>query len=173
IPWETSFGVNATTPLVSGDQVFITSGYNTGAQLLQVSDTEAKVLWTHKVMASHHSDAFILDGHLYGYSGQSLQNRGAFKCVDLADGAENWSTGDMGWGTCVSVDGHLICLDIKGNLFLMKPDPKEFIKVTDLPNALGDVKGPVWTLPVIANGQLYLRFKQRLRCFSLVHAGEQ
>ncbi|MCF7972187.1 MAG: PQQ-like beta-propeller repeat protein, partial [Phycisphaerae bacterium] len=46
IPWETSFGVNATTPLVSGDQVFITSGYNTGAQLLQVSDTEAKVLWT-------------------------------------------------------------------------------------------------------------------------------
>jgi hypothetical protein len=41
------------------------------------------------------------------------------------------------------------------------------IKVADLPQALGDVKGPVWTLPVIANGKLYLRFKQRLVCYAL------
>jgi outer membrane protein assembly factor BamB len=168
IPWETSYGVNATTPLVSGDRVLITSGYNTGAQLLQVSDKEATVLWTSKVMASHHSDAFILDGHVYGYSGQSLQNKGVFKCMDLATGTEKWSTAAMGWGTCVFVDGHFMCLDIEGNLFLMKPDPSRFIEITSMPRALGDVEGPVWTLPVIANGRLYLRFKQRLRCFSLL-----
>jgi outer membrane protein assembly factor BamB len=166
-PWETRYGVNATTPLVSGDQVFITSGYSTGAQMLKVSNTDAKVLWTSKAISAHHTDGYILDGFVYGYSGLSMQNKGAFKCLDLATGKEKWSTKEMGWGTCTHVDGHLLCIDLKGNLFLMKPDPGKFIKVTDLPQALGDIKGPVWTLPVIANDRLYLRFKQRLRCYAL------
>ncbi|UCF15597.1 MAG: PQQ-like beta-propeller repeat protein [Phycisphaerales bacterium] len=165
--WETDFGVNATTPLVSGDRIFMTSGYKTGAQLLKVSDTECQILWTTKAIAAHHSDGYILDGFLYGYSGQSYQNDGAFKCLELTSGTVKWSTDEMGWGTCVHVDDHLVCLDINGNLFLMKPHPEKFIKVTELPKALGDVKGPVWTLPVIANGKLYLRFKQRLVCYSL------
>lgn len=167
-PWETAYGVNATTPLIDGEHVFITSGYGTGVQKLKASDTGLDILWTNKVMASHHSDGHILDGYLYGYSGQSIQNRGAFKCVDLATGTQEWSTKDMGWGTSLAVDGHILCLDIKGNLFLMKPDPEEFIQVTALPKALGNVKGPVWTLPVIANGRLFLRFKQRLVCYSLL-----
>ncbi|UCE46491.1 MAG: PQQ-binding-like beta-propeller repeat protein, partial [Phycisphaerales bacterium] len=165
--WETDFGVNATTPLVSGDRIFMTSGYKTGAQLLKVSDTECQILWTTKAIAAHHSDGYILDGFLYGYSGQSYQNDGAFKCLELTSGTVKWSTDEMGWGTCMHVDDHLVCLDINGNLFLMKPHPEKFIKVTELPKALGDVKGPVWTLPVIANGKLYLRFKQRLVCYSL------
>ncbi len=41
-PWETAYGVNATTPLVVDDRVFITSGYKTGAQLLKASDTECQ-----------------------------------------------------------------------------------------------------------------------------------
>ena len=40
-------------------------------------------------------------------------------------------------------------------------------QVTALPEALGDVEGPVWTVPVIANDKLYLRFKQRLVCYVL------
>ncbi len=167
VPWKTPYGVNATTPLVINEMIFITSGYGTGAQLLQVSDTEANVMWTNKVMAAHHSDGFVQNGFLYGYSGQSMQNKGFFKCLELATGVEKWATKKMGWGTCVSIDGHLLCLDIKGNLFLMKPNPETFVKVTHMPKALGDVKGPVWTLPVIANDKLYLRFKQRLVCYSM------
>jgi hypothetical protein len=49
----------------------------------------------------------------------------------------------------------------------MKPDPEKFIKITEMPKAHGDVKGPVWTIPVVANGKLYLRFKQHLKCFDL------
>ena len=129
--------------------------------------TEAKVLWTTKTVSAHHTDGYILDGFVYGYSGLSMQNRGAFKCLDLTTGAEKWSTNAMGWGTCTHVDGHLLCLDIKGKLFLMKPDPERFIQVTVLPKALGDIKGPAWTVPVIANDRLYLRFKQRLVCYTL------
>ncbi len=168
VPWETRYDVNATTPVVIGDRVFITSGYGTGCELLKTTRTEAKVLWVNKTIASTHSDPYVLDGYIYGYSGHSFQNWGAFKCVDLKNGIEKWATNKMGWGTCVFVDGHLLCCDIKGNLFLMKPDPNEFNMVTQLPHALGDILGPVWTKPIIANGLLYLRFKQRLVCYDLI-----
>ena len=62
--WETRYGVNATTPLVTGDQVFISSGYGTGAQMLKASDSDAQVLWTSKAMSAHHTDAYILDGFI-------------------------------------------------------------------------------------------------------------
>ncbi|MFC1490238.1 PQQ-binding-like beta-propeller repeat protein [Candidatus Latescibacterota bacterium] len=168
VPWETSFDVNATTPITNGDRIFITSGYKTGGLMLKAARTGAEPLWQNQTMASQHSDPVFIDGYLYGYSGDSSQNKGIFKCIDSNNGAEIWAANDMGWGTSVFADDHLICLDIKGNLFLMKPDPEQFIKVSELEKALGDVKGPVWTKPVLANGKMYLRFKQRLVCYDIM-----
>ena len=168
VPWKTRYGVNATTPAVAGTTVFISSGYDEGCQALEMGDREAKVLWQNKTIASHHSDPVILDGFLYGYSGSSSQNKGHFKCLDLKTGDERWSTSEIGWGTALHVDGHLLCMDIKGNLFLVNPDPDRFIKVTEFRGALGDPKHPAWTIPVVANGKLYLRYRQRLVCYSLL-----
>jgi len=50
----------------------------------------------------------------------------------------------------------------------MKPGPEKFVLVTEMVEALGKVRGPVWTIPVAANGRLYLRFKQRMVCYDLV-----
>lgn len=167
-PWETSYGVNATTPAISKNTIFITSGYNTGCEALHVADGTVKPLWRNKAIASHHSDPIIIDGYIYGYSGQSSQNRGDFKCLDLATGSEQWSTDQIGWGTTVYVDGYLLCLDIKGNLFLVEPDPTAFKLTTPFPDALPDIADPAWTLPVVANGRLYLRYMQHLICYDLM-----
>ena len=167
-PWHTALQLNATTPLVAGDVVFITSWYLRGCEALKVGDTHAEVLWRNTVIASHHSDPVLCDGFLYGYSGQSDQNAGTFKCVDLTSGQERWATGDLGWGTTVWVDGHLLCMDIKGNLFLVKPSPSALGKVTEFRGALGPVTLPARTIPVVANGRLYLRYLQRLVCYQLV-----
>ena len=167
IPWETSYDVNATTPLVIDDRVFITSGYKTGSLMLAVQRDHAKVLWRSENHSSVHSDPFYINGFLYGYSGDSFQNKGSFKCLDVRDGREKWSTDEMGWGTCIWVDGYLLTCDIKGNIFLMKPDPEKFILISDFSSALGDIRGPVWTSPVAANGRLYQRFKQKLICYNL------
>jgi len=169
-PWPTRHDVNAATPVVVGAKVFITSDYGAGGELLAVSESDYEVLWKNKAIASHHSDAAIVGDYLYGYSGHSDQNRGHFKCLALDTGEEQWSTGELGWGTTVQVDGHLICLDIKGNLFLVKPDPGELRIVTRFPKAIPKVsaKGHTWTIPVIANGKLYLRYRQRLICYDLM-----
>ena len=97
----------------------------------------------------------------------SMQNKGAFKCVELETGIEKWSTNEIGWGTCVAVEDYLLCCDVKGDLFLIKPDPENFIKITTLPDIWGKVRGATWTLPVLANGKLYLRFKQSLMCYDI------
>ena len=168
LPWETPYDVNATTPVIIGESVFITSGYGTGGTLLKVGLSEAETVWKNKAIASHHSDPYAIDGYLYGYSGDSYQNKGSFKCVSVATGAETWATNKMGWGTCVFVDGYLLCCDIEGNLSLMRPNPERFVKVAEMRSALGDIEGPVWTRPVVANGLLYLRCKQRLVCYNLL-----
>ncbi len=60
-------------------------------------------------------------------------------------------------------------MDNDGSLFLVKPNPDAFLVVTQLSNALGDIKHPAWTIPVVANGKLYLRYMQRLLCYSLTN----
>ncbi len=167
IPWSTPYDVNATTPVVSENRVFITSGYKTGGILLEASRTGGKKIWQNTSIAAQHSDPFVIDGYLYGYSGDSSQNRGDFVCVELATGIEKWRSGEMGWGTCIFAAGYLLCQDIRGNLYLMQPNFDKFIKISELPQALGKVRGPVWTRPVVANGRLYLRFKQMLVCYEI------
>lgn len=168
VVWETSYDVNATTPVVEGNAVFITSNYDKGGSLLQMSKREAKTLWYNTAIASHHSDPYIIDGFIYGYSGASFQNKGIFKCLNAKTGEEMWSSNKIGWGTCTWIDGHLLCCDITGNIFLVKPDPKALMIVAEMSKALGNIQqGPVWTVPVIADGRLYLRFKQKLVCYEL------
>jgi outer membrane protein assembly factor BamB len=169
VPWKTSYDVNATTPVVADQTIFMTSGYRSGCQALRASGGKVESLWRNQAIASHHSDPVVIDGFIYGYSGQSGQNRGYFKCLDLETGTEKWSTNQIGWGTAVHVDQHLLCQDIKGNLFLVKPDPKAFIKVAEMKTALGDVGDPVWTVPTVANGKLYLHHMQRLICYDLIN----
>ena len=167
VPWPTEHGVNATTPAVVDDVVFHTAAYGMGAQAIKVSENGYEVLWKSDVIAAQHSDPVIIDGYIYGYSGDSNRNKGLFKCVELATGRECWSTDQMGMGTIIYVDGHIICQDLGGNLFMIKPNPAEFIKTGELKEAIEDVKNPAWTAPAIANGKLYLRYLQRLVCYDL------
>ena len=165
VPWE--FEMNATTPAVKDNMVFITS-FTMGGQAVEITQDSYKVLWQNDAIAAHHSDPIIIEGYMYGYSGFSGRNKGDFKCVELKTGKEMWSTKEVGQGTTTYVDGHLICMDVKGNLYLVKPDPNAFNKIGEVENALQEVKYQAWTVPVIANGKLYLRYLQTLVCYNLM-----
>lgn len=167
VPWATDYGVNATTPIISNDIIFHTSGYKMGGEAIQVTQSGYTVLWKNNLMEAQHTDPILIDGYLYGYSGESSRNNGQFKCIELTSGMEMWSTGELGQGTITFVDGHLICLDIKGNVFLVKPDPSAFVEIGRIKSAIEDVKNPAWTVPVVANGKLHLRYVQLLVCYKL------
>jgi hypothetical protein len=167
VPWVTSYGVNATTPIVYNDIVYHTSGYKMGCEALKVSESGYSVMWKNNAMEAQHSDPILINGYIYGYSGESARNNGQFKCIELLTGKEMWHTGVIGQGTTTFVDGYLICQDIKGNLFLIQPDPSGFKKLGEIRKAIGDVQNPAWTVPVVANGKLYLRYLQQLICYQL------
>lgn len=165
-PWETDYLINATTPIIDKDMIFHTS-FETGCEALKVTRNGYSVLWKNQAFEAQHSDQVLIDGYIYGYYGESVRNVGQFKCVELSTGKEMWSTDKNGQGTITWVDGHLICLDLKGNLALIKPDPSGFNKVGEIKSAISDVKNPAWTVPVVANGRLYLRYMQQLVCYQL------
>ena len=166
-PWPTEYGINATTPIVYNDIIFHTSGYKMGSEALRVTKSGYTVLWKNNFIEAQHSDPILIDGYIYGYSGESSRNNGQFKCLELSTGKEMWSTRLIGQGTTTFVDGHLICQDIKGNVFLVKPTHSGFVKVGEIHAAIEDVKNPAWTVPVVANGKLYLRYMQQLVCYKL------
>lgn len=168
VPWSTEYGVNATTPIVYNDIIFHTSGYKMGCEAIKVTKSGYSVLWKNNIMEAQHSDPILIDGYIYGYSGESVRNVGQFKCLELSTGKEMWNTNLIGQGTTTFVDGYLICQDLKGNLFLIKPDPSGFKKIGEMMTALTDVKNPAWTVPIVANGKLYLRYMQQLVCYNLI-----
>ena len=168
VPWKTDHDVNAATPVSSGSTLLITSGYNTGSEAFRVEDVKVESLWRGRSLACHHSDPVIVDGHIYGYTGQSDVEEGLFMCVELKGGEEKWSTDELAWGTVVYVDGHLLYMDIEGNLLLIRPNPDRFEKVSELEYALGDSGGNVCTKPIVANGRMYLRHAHRLLCYDLM-----
>jgi outer membrane protein assembly factor BamB len=66
-PWKTSYDVNAATPILAGDKLFISSGYNHGGALLQIGDGAPRVVWENKNMSNQMNSSVLIDGHLYGF----------------------------------------------------------------------------------------------------------
>jgi outer membrane protein assembly factor BamB len=96
--WLTQYGVNAADPIVSGDRIFISTGYGKGATLLDISTGAPHELWTSKVLRTQLNPAVLFDGHLYGVDGDTAQNA-ALKCVEFASGTEKWA--HQGFGPAV------------------------------------------------------------------------
>ncbi|MBN8217228.1 MAG: PQQ-like beta-propeller repeat protein [Spirochaetes bacterium] len=167
LPFKTANGNNITTPVVDGPWIFVSAAYSMGGLGIVATNGSARIAWRTKDLQAHHTDPQLIDGHVYGYSGFSKQNRGDFKCLDLATGRTLWKSDAIGCGTAIRVEDKLLCLDHKGNLFLVKPDPKGLVVLTAFPKAIPGVQELSWTKPVLADGLLYLRYRQRLICYRL------
>ena len=167
LPWLVDYKVNASMPVSEGNLLFVTSGYGKGCMAVNVSNKKATVVWESQAIEGQHSDPVIVDGYVYGYSGNSSSNRGTLACLRLSDGKEMWKSGEAGNGSFAYADGHLVCLDIKGNLYLVQANPDRFVKTGLITKAMPDVKNPAWTAPVIANGKLYLRYLQNIICYDI------
>lgn len=152
LPWSTSWDVNAATPLfLPPDRLFISSGYGTGGALYQLSAADgrvaAKQLWKNKVMKNKMATSVPVGGYLYGISGTELT------CMEIATGKELWSTDDVGWGSVMAADGHLLVLTEECALLLVEANPERYVE-KGRRQAFDD---RCWTLPTLHDGVLYLR----------------
>jgi len=152
--WMTRYGVNAADPVIEGDSVFISSGYGKGAALLNWKEkSEPARIWQSRDLQSQMNAAVLIDGHLYGVSGNEGQDGTGLRCLELATGTVKWSETAVGAGTLMAVQDKLLVLTENGELQVAPASPEGY-----KPTFTQKVVEPrVWTVPVFANGQAYCR----------------
>lgn len=150
--WNTRYGVNAADPILSGDQLFISSGYNKGCALLKLTAGEPEKVWENKSLKNQFNSSVLLDGYLYGIDGDQ-NSRCALKCVRFSDGEEMWAEKGVGFGSLMAADGRLIILTSKGELITAKANSEQFDEIS----RAQILSGKCWSVPVLANSLLYAR----------------
>ncbi|HYF36276.1 MAG TPA: PQQ-binding-like beta-propeller repeat protein, partial [Prosthecobacter sp.] len=150
-------------PILSGDTLFISSGYNKGCTLLKLSERGVEKVWENKALKNQFNSSVLIDGFLYGIDGDS-NSRCALKCVRLKDGKEMWAAKDIGFGSVTAADGKLIVLTAKGELVIANAGAEKFDEVS----RAQILSGKCWSVPVLANGRLYARNSEgRVVCLDL------
>ncbi len=157
-------GANILTPVVQDDKVF-TSGSRTGGGMVRLSaegdGVKAAEVWFDKAVAPSIGGAVLVDGHLYGTSGQTLF------CVEFVSGRVKWTNRSVGPASVCFADGRLYVRGYNsGEVALIEPSPEAYKEV-------GRFRQPdrskiqAWPHPVVANGGLYLRDQGVLLCFDV------
>ena len=162
-PWQGRTAV-IPTPIVKGDEVFISSGYGVGCMKVAVKGSEATNVFFNKDLENHHGGVIRVGDFLYGHS------KDGWTCMAFADGSVKWKEkGALGKGAVACADGMLYCLEGKtGTVVLIEASPvgwSEKGRFTLSPlTSIRSPKGAVWTHPVIANGKLNLRDQNYIYC---------
>lgn len=187
-PWRAKIleSVNASVPVVEGNEVFISETYGPGSALLAVIPGDYKVTWSddprkrEKAMQTHWNTPIHLDGYVYGSSGRHTENA-ELRCIELKTGNVMWSQPGLTRTSLMYVDGHLLSLGEYGQLQLIKVNPEKYDLVAEVllqdetagpalpgvqPKPL--LKYPAWAAPVLSHGLLYVRGADRLVCLELI-----
>jgi outer membrane protein assembly factor BamB len=165
--WAPEDQINAATPIIAGDYVFISSAYHMGCALLELSadgagGVQAKPVYVkpNKVMRCQTSTCVLFNGFLYGFD----VGPGLLKCIDIRTGQEKWSTRALSKGSLILANGHLVVLAEDGSLALVEATPEEFRVKSRLKLFH---RSEVRALPALASGRLYLRDDKELICLDV------
>ena len=149
---------NIATPVVHKNFVFLSTAYGTGCALLRLGNgsgsMQASEVYFSREMKNHYGTSVLVDGYLYGFSGSILT------AMNFGTGEVAWRDRSVGKGQIIHADGRLYILGEDGVVGLVDPDPSRYREVSRF--AIGSGDYPTWTLPVIADGRLYLRDQDRL-----------
>jgi outer membrane protein assembly factor BamB len=155
--------VNAATPLVAGDEVFLSASYGTGAVLLKFAEGKPREAWSgDDVLSNHYATSVHHNGHLYGFDGRQEQTP-RLRCVEWATGKVRWTQEDFGAGTILLAGDRLLVLTEKGELILA-PATSEAFKAAARARVL---KSTCRAYPALANGLLWARDQDTMVCLDL------
>ncbi len=170
--WTTPNNGNIATPLVVDDYVFIASAYKQGCALLraEAKDDGVKLVPVYSrrrppKMQTHHSSSVFKDRYLYGFDGDTVAELKCFE-FDKGDYKAGWDAGrDVGKGSIVLADKHLIIQTERGDLCLVVATPEEFRLVAKIPKVLSGNNN--WASPTLVDGRLYLRDEGKIVCYDV------
>ncbi len=164
--WRTEFPYNVSTaasPVIFGNYVYGSAGYNVGAKLFQINDKIAKMVWEKpNRLVNHWSTPVYHDGFLYGMFSFKKYGRGPLQCVDPMTGEIKWSESGFGPGNCIVVNDKIVALADDGQLVIAQASPERYNELSR--NRVLD--GKCWSMPAMDNGKIYLRSTTHGTCVS-------
>jgi outer membrane protein assembly factor BamB len=151
--------VSAASPVVSGDRVFLSTAYSTGAVLLEVKKGSVETIWQgENILSCHYNTPILVKDHLYGIDGRQEGGQASLRCVEWDTGKVKWTKEAFGCAGLIHADGLLIACPENGDLVLIDPSPdgyKELARATVL-------ESPLRALPALADGRLFVRDGKKL-----------
>ncbi|HET6410388.1 MAG TPA: PQQ-binding-like beta-propeller repeat protein [Chthoniobacteraceae bacterium] len=168
--WRTDFpGRTAVipTPIVKGNQVFVTAGYGIGCKSFTVgADNSVTELYRNGNMENHHGGVILIGDYVYGHS------KSGWTCLDFKTGEIKWQEKKLGKGAVGYADGMLYLLDEKsGECVLIEASPEGWKEngrfKLDPQTSIRSSQGAIWTHPVISNGRLYLRDQDLIHAYAV------
>jgi outer membrane protein assembly factor BamB len=165
--WETSYRTNASTPIIKGDKIFISTGYRRGCALFQWNGKSLQKIYENKNLSTHMNHAILVGDYLYGFDGNvHMAGPKDFSCIQFSTGEEQWRVTDRGLqvGSLIVAGDRMLMLGQRGECVIAKVNPNRF-EVLNREQIIG---GKTWTMPVLANGLFYARnARGDLFCFKL------
>lgn len=151
-PFETSYDVNAAAPLIVGNEVLVSAGYNHGSILLDISKNPPEQLWFKKDLKAHFNSPVYLNGNVYGIDGNATP-KAPLVCVDWKTGELKWRSKDVQGGSLILAKDKLLVLTETGDLLLAEATPDSYKEIARK-NVL---TGRCWVQPTLSSGKVYCR----------------
>ena len=187
-PWRSGIleSVNASSPVVVGDEVFISETYGPGSSLLKFRPDGFDVVWQddansrRQSMQTHWNTTIHHGGYLYGSSGRNEGNA-ELRCIEWKTGNVKWTQPGLSRSSLLYVDQHFVCLSEDGSLRLLTANPEKYDVVSTVVLREADLVGsklgretsprllkrPAWAAPILANGLMYVRGSDYVVCLKV------
>ena len=148
-PCRNRWQVNASSPILLEDGVFISSGYGKGSWRVRLANGRAESAWHNKSLRMRFTSGVAANGHVFG----SDEKNGELIAIDLASGRTSWARKGLNNSQVTLADGKLIVLTEGGELIVAEASPdtwKELARAQILARKC-------WTAPVVSGGRIYAR----------------
>jgi outer membrane protein assembly factor BamB len=148
-PWKTQYDESIPDPIITGDELFMSSGLGTGAALFRIRANKLVRVWSNKDMQNWMNSSVLSQGYVYGVDTRD----GALKCLELRTGATRWSHEGLGVGSVMLAGDKLVALSDKGELIVARAVPDAYHELA----SASILTGKCWTMPVLSGGRIYAR----------------
>ncbi len=164
---------NIPTPVVNGNLVFASTGYQAGAALLelvpgadQTVTARERYFLQGRTFQNHHGGMVFVNGYVYAGTGH---NNGLPICLELVSGRVAWG-GDFrnagsGSAAVTAADGHVYYRYQNGMMLLVEATPEAYREKGSF--QIPGVREPSWSHPVVTGGRLYLREQDALHVYDI------
>ncbi len=119
--------VNAATPLVFDNHLFVSAAYRIGGHLARLTKNSATQIWANdNAMSSQYTTCVQKDGFLYGTHGREDFSNGELRCIEAKTGKVRWTAAGFGVAHTILVGDHLLMLTNQGHLALVAASPDQY-----------------------------------------------